>query len=310
MRAAADHEQRHRGPARLHPVAHDRDLLVDPGERGVDGGAVDAGDERRITEAAEPARGQRHVGQGERGATHAQRLGGPRRTPPSRVRPRSRRGRTVRHRARWCRRRGRSRSGRASGSWCGPHRPRPPRSTRAGSRRQDADVGRGATDVDDERVVDSARARTRRASSWSAPSRAVRTGKRLASPAVISVPSFWVRYESTVETVVRRAPARSPDTTRWATLSSAAFRIVAFSRSSRPSEPIWWLSEIETVGAELGRDQLTRRATRGRVGAGLNAPATEIAVASGGHAHSAANRLTRPRRAGRSRGRRTRCRPG
>ena len=86
----------------------------------------------------------------------------------------------------------------------------------------------------------------------------VSTGKRIANSRSMSVPSFCAKNVTGRRPLRSRAPPIAFVTPR-ATSMSDAFRTVAFSRSSRPSEPIWELREIEQV-AELLADDLLGRA--------------------------------------------------
>ena len=72
---------------------------------------------------------------------------------------------------------------------------------------------------------------------------------------VISVPSFWLRYTSAW---VMPSSARlwaKPSVNRSATFHSAALRIVAFSRSIRPMEPISLETEIWTSSPRISRQR-------------------------------------------------------
>ena len=70
------------------------------------------------------------------------------------------------------------------------------------------------------------------------PHAMVRTGYRRACSIVMSVPSFCDRYTSAFSTPLSARPFAKPSVKRRATPWSAAFRMVAFSRSTRPIDPI------------------------------------------------------------------------
>ena len=81
--------------------------------------------------------------------------------------------------------------------------------------------------------------------------------------------------------------SRKPFTTRLATVSSDALRIVAFSRSSRPNDPTVWLSETGR-SAPHSASIIAAACSSWSVHAGLNAHDTATAETS--PAHSPANR--------------------
>ena len=73
---------------------------------------------------------------------------------------------------------------------------------------------------------------------------------------VMSVPSFWLRYTSALTMPSSRRLLAKPSVKRSATCHSAAFRIVAFSRSIRPIEPISLEMEIWTSSPMISRQSL------------------------------------------------------
>ena len=82
---------------------------------------------------------------------------------------------------------------------------------------------------------------------------------------VMRVPSFWDRYTSAL---VIPSPSRllaNPSVNRSATCHRAAFRMVAFSRSIRPMEPIslemdtWTSSPITSLHSSAARNSWSFR---------------------------------------------------
>ena len=109
-----------------------------------------------------------------------------------------------------------------------------------------------------------------------------------------------------LQPVRRRAPFRRAPATSRATARSAAFSTVAFSRSSRPTEPISWLSET-WMSSPSTRARSPRPPARARARDGCEHAGDRDALGRAGQRLEEPARARR-RPAGRSRGRRTRCR--
>ncbi len=103
----------------------------------------------------------------------------------------------------------------------------------------------------------------------------VDTGSRAACSTVISVPSFCARY-GLADSPRSASALVSAWVTCPATVYRAALSTVAFSRSSRPSEPISWLIETGSPYSRLTSSSTARSCSSP---AGLNTPVTATASA-------------------------------
>src|SRR5712691_583635 len=106
----------------------------------------------------------------------------------------------------------------------------------------------------------------------------VSTGYRRAWSRAISVPSFWAKNVAGARPCAASASCIALATSR-ATSTRAAFRIVAFSRSSRPTEPISWLSETCTSPSSRLTTPAASSSCRGETGANTLVIATASAAA-------------------------------
>ena len=101
----------------------------------------------------------------------------------------------------------------------------------------------------------------------------VSTGKRSACSAVSSVPSFWLRYTGHCRPHWA-IPSRSAATVRRASASSALLRMVALSRSRRPSAPMSEESVMEASGHSAESSRPASRSKSARTGE--NTPVTAM----------------------------------